>query len=120
MSAVIDPSGIQGGHMAAWTRVANVNDIPQLGARVVKSADGDIAVFRNSEDEIFALRDSCPHRGGPLSQGIVFGRHVACPLHNWTIGLEDGSAMAPDTGCAGRYPVKVEDGVVYLQFALPD
>jgi nitrite reductase (NADH) small subunit len=102
-------------HMGTWTRVGALEDIPQLGARVVKSAQGNIAVFRNAEDEVFALRDKCPHKGGPLSQGIVFGRHVACPLHNWTIRLEDGNAVAPDIGCAGRYPVKVEDGIVYLQ-----
>ena len=106
--------------MGPWTRVVAVEDIPQLGARVVRSADGDIAVFRNAEDEVFALRDKCPHRGGPLSQGIVFGRHVACPLHNWVIGLEDGCASPPDTGCAARYPVRVEDGIVYLQFALQE
>ena len=97
-------------------KVCSVEDIPKLGARVVRSArHGDIAVFRNGEDEVFALADRCPHKGGPLSQGIVFGRHVACPLHNWTICLEDGKAAAPDIGCAGSYAVKVEDGIVYLQ-----
>ena len=101
--------------MDRWVRACHIEDIPRLGARVVKSAHGDIAVFRNAEDEVFALRDKCPHKGGPLSQGIVFGRHVACPLHNWTIGLADGNAAAPDKGCAGRYSVKVEDGIVYLQ-----
>lgn len=112
MSTLTDTRGAA---MDTWIRIAAVADIPQLGARVVKSADGDLAVFRNAEDQVFALRDKCPHRGGPLSQGIVFGRHVACPLHNWTIGLEDGRATAPDVGCTGRYPVKVEDGIVYLQ-----
>lgn len=97
-----------------WTKVCAVEDIPPLGARVVKSAHGDIAVFRNAENEIFALRDRCPHKGGPLSQGIVYGRHVACPLHNWSIGLEDGRAVAPDEGCAARFEVKVEGGAVYL------
>jgi nitrite reductase (NADH) small subunit len=98
-----------------WTRVCRVEDIPVLGARVVKRAHGDVAVFRNSEDEVFALADKCPHKGGPLSQGIVYGRKVACPLHNWNIQLEDGCAVAPDTGCAKRYPVKVEAGDVFLQ-----
>jgi len=101
--------------LGTWIRVGAIDDIPRLGARVVKSAHGDVAVFRNAEDEVFALRDKCPHKGGPLSQGIVFGRHVACPLHNWTIGLEDGNAAAPDEGCAEFYPVKVEDGMVYLR-----
>lgn len=98
-----------------WVRVAAVTDIPRLGARVVRSRHGDIAVFRNADDEVFALRDRCPHRGGPLSQGIVFGRHVACPLHNWTICLEDGNAAAPDEGCTPRFEVKVENGFVYLR-----
>jgi nitrite reductase (NADH) small subunit len=98
-----------------WRLVCAVNAIPRLGARVVKSAHGDIAVFRNADDEVFALRDKCPHKGGPLSQGIVFGRKVACPLHGWNIGLDDGNAVAPDAGCARSFPVKVEDGIVFLQ-----
>lgn len=100
-----------------WVRACRVEDIPRLGARVVKSAQGDIAVFRNAEDEVFALADKCPHKGGPLSQGIVFGRKVACPLHNWNIQLEDGCAVAPDVGCARRYPVRVEAAVVFLQIS---
>jgi nitrite reductase (NADH) small subunit len=101
--------------MNAWIKVCAVADIPRLGARVVNSARGDIAVFRNAEDEVFALLDRCPHKGGPLSQGIVFGRHVACPLHNWSIGLADGQAVAPDVGCAQRFECKVEDQDVFLK-----
>jgi nitrite reductase (NADH) small subunit len=92
-----------------------VADIPPLGARVVKSACGDIALFRNAEDEVFALDDKCPHKGGPLSQGIVYGRKVACPLHNWNVQLEDGCAVAPDQGCAKTYPIKIEGGAIYLR-----
>lgn len=103
--------------MDKWIRVGALDAIPPLGARVVQSAHGDIAVFRNAENEVFALLDQCPHKGGPLSQGIVFGRHVACPLHNWNIGLADGQAVAPDEGCARRFPVKVEDGQVLLDIA---
>ena len=101
--------------MKPWTQVAALEDIPRLGARVVKRTQGDIAVFRNADDEVFALRDQCPHKGGPLSQGIVHGRHVTCPLHGWNIALADGEAVAPDKGCAGTFPVKVEEGQVYLQ-----
>jgi nitrite reductase (NADH) small subunit len=97
-----------------WRRVCRLDEIPQLGARVVKTAHGNIAVFRNAEDEVFALDDRCPHKGGPLSQGIVFGRKVACPLHGWNIELADGKAVAPDVGCAHRYPVKLEHGSIYL------
>ena len=101
--------------MTNWIKVGSVEDIPPLGARVVRSAHGDIAVFRNAENEVFALLDKCPHKGGPLSQGIVFGRKVACPLHGWNIGLDDGNAVAPDVGCALRFEIKVENGVVLLK-----
>ena len=97
-----------------WIEVGSINDIPRLGARVVKSAHGDIAVFRNAADEVFALLDRCPHKGGPLSQGIVHGRSVTCPLHNWVLGLDDGAAKGPDEGCATMFSVKVEDDVIFL------
>jgi nitrite reductase (NADH) small subunit len=98
-----------------WTLICRVEDIPVLGSRRVARAKGlDVAIFRNTEDEVFALLDRCPHKGGPLSQGIVFGRSVACPLHNWTIGLCDGQAAAPDEGCTPRFNVKVEAGEVWL------
>jgi nitrite reductase (NADH) small subunit len=100
---------------AAWTPICRVEDIPVLGSRRVERANGlDVAVFRNDQDEVFALLDRCPHKGGPLSQGIVFGTHVACPLHNWNIGLCDGQASAPDEGCTPKFSVKVEDGRVFL------
>jgi len=97
-----------------WVQICSVEDIPKLGARVVRTAEGDIAVFRTADDEIFALRDKCPHKGGPLSQGIVSGRRVACPLHDWKIDLNSGDAVAPDEGCAARFPVQVEGGVIQL------
>jgi len=97
-----------------WTRICAVEDIPRLGARVVRSRHGDIAVFRTAADEVFALADRCPHKGGPLSQGIVHGRHVTCPLHNWNIALEGGLAVAPDEGCSASYQVRVDNGVVFL------
>lgn len=98
-----------------WTRVCALQDIPVLGARRVQRAQGlDVAVFRNAADEVFALLDRCPHKGGPLSQGIVFGASVACRLHNWTIGLADGCARAPDEGCTPAFQVKVEAGDVFL------
>jgi nitrite reductase (NADH) small subunit len=93
-----------------------LEDIPRLGARVIRtSTHGDIAVFRTAEGEIFALEDRCPHKGGPLSQGIVFGTRVACPLHGWTVALADGCAVAPDRGCARKFEVEVaSDGTVRL------
>jgi nitrite reductase (NADH) small subunit len=101
--------------MSEWKKICLVTDIPVLGARCVARPQGmDVAVFRNSQDEVFALLDRCPHKGGPLSQGIVFGTSVACPLHNWTIGMADGCAKAPDEGCTPKFSVKVEAGVVHL------
>jgi nitrite reductase (NADH) small subunit len=101
--------------VAAWTPICRVEDIPVLGSRRVERERGlDVAIFRNDQDGVFALLDRCPHKGGPLSQGIVFGTHVACPLHNWSIGLCDGQASAPDEGCTPKFSVKVEDGQVYL------
>jgi nitrite reductase (NADH) small subunit len=98
----------------AWIDIGSIDDIPRKGARVVKTPLGCVAVFRTASDQLFALDDRCPHKGGPLSQGIVFGTSVACPLHNWTIGLADGCAQAPDEGCTARFSVRVVHGVVQL------
>jgi len=102
--------------MSEWKTICRVEDIPVLGARRVARSQGmPVAVFRNAENKVFALLDRCPHKGGPLSQGIVFGESVACPLHNWAIGLADGCARAPDEGCTPRFAVKVDaDGTVSL------
>ena len=101
--------------MSTWKSICTVDDIPVLGARRIERSQGAaVAIFRNAEDKVFALLDRCPHKGGPLSQGIVFGESVACPLHNWTIGLADGCARAPDEGCTPRFSVKVAGGVVHV------
>ena len=101
--------------MSDWKPICLVTDIPALGARRVQRAQGmAVAVFRAADDTVFALLDRCPHKGGPLSQGIVFGHSVACPLHNWAIGLADGQAAAPDDGCTPSFACKVEQGQVFL------
>lgn len=101
--------------MNDWTRICRLQDIPVLGSRRVQRPAGmDVALFRNAEDEVFALLDRCPHKGGPLSQGIVFGNSVACPLHNWTIGLGNGCAREPDEGCTPAFQVKLDGGEVFL------
>jgi nitrite reductase (NADH) small subunit len=102
-----------------WIEIGVLSDIPRQGARVVRTAEGDIAVFRTLNDEVFALRDRCPHKGGPLSQGIVHGKRVACPLHDWRIHLDTGLAVAPDEGCAARFPVRLEGERVILSLT-PD
>ena len=102
----------------AWKLICQVEDIPVLGARRVQRPQGmDVALFRTEANEVFALLDRCPHKGGPLSQGIVFGTSVACPLHNWSIGLASGCAAAPDEGSTPRFAVQLEDGPVYLNTA---
>ncbi len=94
--------------------VCPVTAIPVLGSRVVRSERGDIAVFRTADDQVFALLDRCPHKGGPLSQGIVHDHAVTCPLHAWKFDLASGTAQAPDQGCTPRFPVLVHQDTVYL------
>ena len=102
--------------MSNWKLICPLEDIPKLGSRVVQQASGgDIAVFCTSEDEVFGLHDKCPHKGGPLSQGMVHGETVTCPLHGFKIGLQDGAALAPDKGCAKTFAVKLDGGAVWLR-----
>ena len=101
--------------MSNWKSICPLEDIPQLGSRVVRRVTGgDIAIFRAADDTVFALHDKCPHKGGPLSQGIVHGTRVTCPLHAWNIELTSGAAVAPDHGHCATFQVKVENGHVFL------
>ena len=100
--------------MSDWIRVCALDEIAPQGSRVVASSQGDIAIFRTAADQVFSLHDKCPHKGGPLSQGIVHGRRVTCPMHGWNLQLESGEAVAPDVGHCGTFEVKVEDGQVFL------
>jgi len=101
--------------MSEWKTICAVADIPVLGARRVQRAQGpQVALFRTVDDQVFALLDRCPHKAGPLSQGIVFGKAVACPLHNWTIALDSGCAREPDEGATPTFTVRVEEGQVLL------
>jgi nitrite reductase (NADH) small subunit len=106
--------------MSRWVKVAPFSEIPKLGARVVRTknaedAELEIGIFRLEDDRIFAINNRCPHKGGPLSQGIVYGDKVACPLHSWKISLIDGQAEAPDVGETACFNTKIEDGFVYLE-----
>jgi nitrite reductase (NADH) small subunit len=103
--------------MLDWIDVGSAEDIPLRGSRVIKAPKGEIAVFKCADGAIFALRNRCPHKGGPLSEGIVHGRGVTCPLHNWVISLESGEATGADKGCTPKIPVKVEAGRVFLSAA---
>ena len=100
--------------MTHWIEACRLQDIPPLGARVLQRSEGNISLFRTSDDRVFALADSCPHKNGPLSQGIVHGHLVTCPLHDWVIDLATGKARVPDVGCTASYPVRIENGVVML------
>ena len=99
---------------AMEVKLCSLDDIPVLGARVVQHEGGAIAVFRTARDEVYALEDRCAHKNGPLSQGIVHGDSVTCPLHGWNYSLADGIAKAPDEGRVRSYAVRVDNGVVYL------
>lgn len=97
-----------------WIAIGNISDIPRRGARCVNTPQGRIGVFRTAEDRIFAIEDHCPHRGGPLSQGIVHGTAVTCPLHNWVISLETGKALGADEGSVKTIPVKIEGDRLFI------
>jgi len=94
--------------MNDWIAIGSISDIPRRGARCVMTPQGKIAVFRTMEDQIFAIDDHCPHKGGPLSQGIVHGASVTCPLHNWVISFETGKAQGADEGSVKTIAVKLD------------
>ena len=100
--------------MSNWIDIAALDDVPKRGARMVKTAHGCVAVFRTGADEVFALDNACPHKKGPLAEGIVHGRAVTCPLHNWVISLETGQAQGADEGQVATYPARVEGGRILL------
>lgn len=97
-----------------WLEIGAVQDIPRPGARTVVIGQDEIAVFRTSDDRVFALSNRCPHRGGPLSEGLVCAHRVVCPLHNWAVELASGEAVAPDEGNTRAYPVRIEEGILFL------
>lgn len=101
-----------------WMDVGALDDIPVRGARIVKTTAGCIAIFRTAENEAFALEDRCPHKAGPLSSGIVHGKSVTCPLHNWVISLETGEAQGADEGRTKAFTVRVEDGRLLMDRAV--
>lgn len=98
----------------SWIDIGHIDEVPLRGARMVRTRAGCVAVFRTGEDEVFAASDRCPHAGGPLSEGIVHGRKVTCPLHNWVFSLETGEAQGADEGGIPTYPIRVEEGRLML------
>lgn len=71
-------------------------------------------MFRTIENRFFAIEDRCPHKAGPLSQGIVHGTAVTCPLHSWVISLETGAAQGADEGSVRTFALKLEDGQLFI------
>jgi nitrite reductase (NADH) small subunit len=100
--------------MSAMIDIAALDDIPRQGARVVKTDAGCVAVFRTADDRVFALEDRCPHKGGPLSEGIVHGTQVTCPLHAWVFDLSTGLAQGADEGQVRTFAARTEGGRVFL------
>ncbi len=100
--------------MTDWIDIGDINAIPRRGARCVSTPNGKIAIFRTMEDQVFAMDNRCPHKGGPLAEGIVHGASVTCPLHNWVFDLATGEAMGADEGRVRTYPVQVVDGRIRI------
>ncbi len=98
-----------------WIEIGPLDSIPRQGTRTLVTENGTIALFRTATDEVFAVRDQCPHKGGPLSAGIVHGSKVTCPLHNWVIDLASGEAVRPDEGATACFPIRVKDGMIGLK-----
>ena len=104
--------------MTVFVDIGALDDIPRQGARVIRTAQGCVAVFRTADDRVFALDDRCPHKGGPLSEGIVHGDRVTCPLHNWVFDMNSGAAQGADEGAVRTWPVRVEQGRVLISAEL--
>jgi len=98
----------------SWIEIGSLDDIPLRGARLVKTPVGCVAVFRTGEAEVFAASNTCPHKGGPLVEGIVHGQSVTCPLHNWVFDLNTGVAQGADDGRIEVYPLRLEGNRVLI------
>ena len=98
----------------SWIDIGPIEEVPLRGARMVKTALGCIAIFRTAEAEVFAASNTCPPKGGPLSEGIVHGTSVTCPLHNWVFDLNTGEAQGADNGRIATYPVRIDGDRILL------
>lgn len=100
--------------MIKWYKVTNIDDVPFMGSRVVEIADVEIAIFKTKDGSIFAINNTCPHKKGKLSEGLVHESVVTCPLHNWNVDLKSGESLGNDSGCTNVYETKIVDGIIYL------
>lgn len=101
-----------------WIEVGHIADIPRRGARCVKVPGYTVALFRTGDDQIFALEDKCPHKGGPLSQGIVHDGCVTCPLHSMVISLKSGTAQGADEGQVRVIPVRMDGARILIDIGV--
>jgi nitrite reductase (NADH) small subunit len=99
-----------------WIRVALASAIPPREGRAVRLADRDIALF-NLGDRFLAVDNRCPHKGGPLADGIVAGDTVVCPLHAWKVCLESGGVVRPagESACVNSYDTRIDDDLVLVE-----
>lgn len=102
--------------MDTWYKITSINEIPKMGSRVVQINETEIAIFKTNKNEIFALNNQCPHQQGKLSEGLIHGDVVTCPLHNTDISLENGKALGENYGCTNKYETKIDNDFVYLKF----
>jgi len=98
-----------------WHFICKVDEIPRSGGRTVHAGDISVALFRLTDDTVKAIENRCPHKNGPLADGVLSGGDVLCPLHNWRVNLDSGEVAAPESGCVKRFAVKVEDGQIFLE-----
>lgn len=94
--------------------VASIADLSVgIGKKIIIAGE-EIALFKQKDGTVNAIKNSCPHKGGPLSEGIVSGEHIFCPLHDWKINLNDGKVQEPDTGCVETYKVEIVNEKIYI------
>ena len=103
--------------MTEWIALGPVSAVPRRGARCITTPGGKIAVFRTADDQIYAIENRCPHKGGPLAEGIVHGRHVTCPLHNWVFDLATGECVEAAEHSVRAHAVRADDGRVFVSLA---
>jgi nitrite reductase (NADH) small subunit len=103
---------------SGWLQVCTLHELSRAGVRTLALPELNVAVFRLADGRVFAIEDRCPHRGARLSAGVIYDADkIACLDHGWGIRLADGEAEAPEQGCVLTFPVKVEDGLVFVLIA---
>lgn len=104
-----------------WVKVTRFENIPLREGRSITVDDREIAIFRLG-DKLFAIDNRCPHKGGPLAEGIVSGSKVVCPLHAWKIDLDSGNVagQSGEESCVTTYPIRVQDGIIEIELLAQD